>query len=66
MGDEKNRAAQVTAAAAKAVSKMSDPAKRAKAQAVLGEMRRRTADLQRGRSASAVKRERGREADIER
>ncbi len=34
MGDEKNRAAQVTAAAAKAVSKISDPAKRAKAEAV--------------------------------
>ncbi len=57
MGDEKNRAAQVTAAAIKAVSKISDPAKRAKAQVLLDEMRRRTADLQRGR---------GREADIER
>ena len=66
MGDEKNRAAQVTAAAAKAVSKISDPAIRAKAQAVLDEMRRRTAELQRARSASAVMRERGREADIER
>ena len=57
MSNNKDRAANVTDTAAKAVARITDPAKRAQAEAILKSMREKNAKLERPTTRQSTRRD---------